>query len=114
MCVDVWTCSLADKISLTVCMCFSVSSVFQRGGQKVSWTALFLLLIGWTFAFISLFLAVAKQITWLDYLYYFSYIKLGVTLVKYVPQVSYTHAHIEYKKWKHMENEMHCSTVAMQ
>lgn len=47
-----------------------------------------LLLIGWTFAFISLFLAVAKQITWLDYLYYFSYIKLAVTLVKYVPQVS--------------------------
>ncbi|KAE8293869.1 Cystinosin [Larimichthys crocea] len=60
--------------------------MYERGGQRVSWMALFLLIIGWTFALISLFLAVAKQITWLDYLYYFSYIKLAVTLIKYVPQ----------------------------
>ena len=26
-------------------------------------------------------------ISWLTYLYYFSYIKLGVTLIKYIPQV---------------------------
>lgn len=50
-------------------------------------TAGFLLVVGWLFALISLFLAVAKEISWLDYLYYFSYIKLAVTLVKYVPQV---------------------------
>uniref|UniRef100_A0A3P9LWF4 Cystinosin, lysosomal cystine transporter n=1 Tax=Oryzias latipes TaxID=8090 RepID=A0A3P9LWF4_ORYLA len=67
--------------------------VYERGDQKVSWMAKLLLLIGWTFAFISLFLAVAKQITWLDYLYYFSYIKLAVTLVKYVPQ-----AYMNYRR----------------
>lgn len=67
-------------------MCKSVSPAFQRGGQRVSWTALCLLLVAWTFALVSLFVAVAKLITWLDYLYYFSYIKLAVTLVKYVPQ----------------------------
>ncbi|XP_070816392.1 cystinosin isoform X1 [Chaetodon trifascialis] len=63
------------------------AAIYERGGQKVSRMALFLLLIGWTFAVVSIFLAVAKWIMWLDYLYYFSYIKLAVTLVKYVPQV---------------------------
>ncbi|XP_068174906.1 cystinosin isoform X1 [Antennarius striatus] len=67
--------------------------VFERGDQKVSSTAKLLLLIGWSFAFVSLFLAVAKQITWLDYLYYFSYIKLAVTLIKYVPQ-----AYMNYRR----------------
>lgn len=66
------------------------SCLLQRGGQKVSWTAKILLLIAWTFALVSLFVAVAKKISWLDYLYYFSYIKLAVTLIKYVPQVSLT------------------------
>lgn len=69
------------------------AAVYERGGQKVSWTAVILLVIGWTFALISLFLAIAKQISWLDYLYYFSYIKLAVTLIKYVPQ-----AYMNYRK----------------
>ncbi|XP_022614975.1 cystinosin [Seriola dumerili] len=69
------------------------AAVYERGGQKVSWTAFFLLLIAWAFALVSLFLAVAKQITWLDYLYYFSYIKLAVTLIKYVPQ-----AYMNYRR----------------
>ncbi|KAF3835623.1 hypothetical protein F7725_028181 [Dissostichus mawsoni] len=55
----------------------SQAAVYERGGQKVSRTAYFLLVVGWTFALVSLFVAVAKQITWLDYLYYFSYIKLA-------------------------------------
>ncbi|XP_074492671.1 cystinosin [Sebastes fasciatus] len=68
------------------------AAVYERGGQKVSCTAWLLLAVGWTFALVSLFLAVAKQISWLDYLYYFSYIKLAVTLIKYVPQ-----AYMNYK-----------------
>ena len=52
--------------------------------SRISWV---LLLISWTFALVSLFVAVAKVITWLDYLYYFSYIKLVITLIKYIPQV---------------------------
>lgn len=62
-------------------------SVVKKGGQKVSKVAIGLLVIGWTFALVTLFVAVANKITWLEYLYYFSYIKLGVTLVKYIPQV---------------------------
>ncbi|XP_076880202.1 cystinosin isoform X2 [Brachyhypopomus gauderio] len=60
--------------------------IYERGGQRVSRMAMFLLAVAWTFAFITLFVAVGQKISWLDYLYYFSYIKLGVTLVKYVPQ----------------------------
>lgn len=69
------------------------AAFYQRGGQTVSWPARGLLLVGWTFALVSLFLAVARVITWLQYIYYFSYIKLGVTLVKYVPQ-----AYMNYRR----------------
>ncbi|XP_041791494.1 cystinosin [Chelmon rostratus] len=80
--------------AVVLCLVYVIqAAIYERGSQKVSWMALFLLLIGWTFAIISLFLAVAKQITWLDYLYYFSYIKLAVTLVKYVPQ-----AYMNYRR----------------
>ncbi|XP_029285747.1 cystinosin [Cottoperca gobio] len=80
--------------AVLLCLVYiSQAAVYKRGGQKVSCTAWFLLVIGWTFALVSLFLAVAKRITWLDYLYYFSYIKLAVTLIKYVPQ-----AYMNYRK----------------
>lgn len=69
------------------------AAVYERGDQRVSRTALVLLVIGWTFALVSLFLAVAKVISWLDYMYYFSYIKLAITLIKYVPQ-----AYMNYRK----------------
>ncbi|KAM4595880.1 cystinosin-like isoform 1-T1 [Polymixia lowei] len=69
------------------------ATIYERGSQKVSRVTIVLLLIGWTFALISLFVAVAKKITWLDYLYYFSYIKLAVTLIKYIPQ-----AYMNYRR----------------
>lgn len=72
-----------------ICQC----AIYERGGQKVSKVAFGLLVIGWTFALVSLFVAVAQKITWLEYLYYFSYIKLGVTLVKYIPQ-----AYMNYRR----------------
>ncbi|XP_042560765.1 cystinosin isoform X2 [Clupea harengus] len=65
-----------------ICQCV----MYEKGGQKVSKVAMFLLAVAWTFALVSLFVAVAGKITWLDYLYFFSYIKLAVTLVKYIPQ----------------------------
>lgn len=65
-----------------VCQC----AIYERGGQKVSRVAIGLLVIAWTFALVTLFVAIANKISWLEYLYYFSYIKLGITLVKYIPQ----------------------------
>ncbi|MCJ8737853.1 hypothetical protein PDJAM_G00028910 [Pangasius djambal] len=61
-------------------------AVYERGGQKVSRVAIFFLVVAWTFALVTLFVAVAQKISWLTYLYYFSYIKLGITLIKYIPQ----------------------------
>ncbi|XP_077058834.1 cystinosin [Siphateles boraxobius] len=78
-----------------ICQC----AIYERGGQKVSKVAIGLLVIGWTFAFVSLFVAVAQKISWLDYLYYFSYIKLGVTLVKYIPQAYMNYCRQSTKGW---------------
>ncbi|XP_053734541.1 cystinosin [Synchiropus splendidus] len=80
--------------AVLLCLIYIIQAfIYERGGQRVSWTAMFLLLVGWTFALVSLILAVTHKITWLDYLYYFSYIKLAVTLVKYVPQ-----AYMNYRR----------------
>ena len=42
----------------------------------------------WLFAAVALVVTLFDKITWLTYLYYFSYIKIGVTLIKYIPQVN--------------------------
>ncbi|XP_069082444.1 cystinosin [Pleurodeles waltl] len=60
--------------------------IYERGSQKVSKVAIGLLLLAWIFAFCTLFVAVSGRITWLQFLFFFSYIKLGITLVKYFPQ----------------------------
>ncbi|XP_034767634.2 cystinosin-like [Acipenser ruthenus] len=74
---------------VVICQC----CLYERGEQRVSKVAIGLLVIAWAFAFFTLFVAVAGTITWLEYLYYFSYIKLGVTLVKYIPQ-----AYMNYRR----------------
>ncbi|KAG7276105.1 hypothetical protein CRUP_026193, partial [Coryphaenoides rupestris] len=80
--------------ALLLCLVYVCqAAVYERGGQTVSRISCVLLAISWTFALVSLFVAVAKVITWLDYLYYFSYIKLGITLIKYIPQ-----AHMNYRR----------------
>nr|CAB3234404.1 cystinosin-like [Phallusia mammillata] len=75
--------------SITIFQCF----IYDRNGQKVSKIAMGLLTAGWLTVFILLFVAVGQKITWLDYLMAFSYLKLGVTLIKYIPQ-----AYMNYKR----------------
>uniref|UniRef100_A0ABM5ENJ0 Cystinosin isoform X1 n=2 Tax=Pogona vitticeps TaxID=103695 RepID=A0ABM5ENJ0_9SAUR len=60
--------------------------IYERGTQKVSATATGLLIIAWIFVFITLAVTVAGKMTWLQFLFYFSYLKLAVTLIKYFPQ----------------------------
>lgn len=67
---------------ITISQCF----IYERGGQKLSKVCMVLVGGAWLFAAVSLVVTLCKKITWLTYLYYFSYIKLGVTLIKYVPQ----------------------------
>uniref|UniRef100_A0A8D2L8M2 Cystinosin, lysosomal cystine transporter n=1 Tax=Varanus komodoensis TaxID=61221 RepID=A0A8D2L8M2_VARKO len=62
--------------------------IYEKANQKVSWVAIGLLVVAWVFVFTTLTVAAVGAITWLQFLFYFSYIKLGVTLVKYFPQVS--------------------------
>ncbi|XP_029906120.1 cystinosin [Myripristis murdjan] len=86
--------------ALLLCLVYVCqAAIYERGGQKVSKVAWVLLLIGWTFALVSLFVAVAKKITWLEYLYYFSYIKLAVTLIKYIPQASMNYRRQSTEGW---------------
>eukprot|EP00731_Ephydatia_muelleri_P018975 Em0011g1015a len=67
--------------------------VFQRDKQKVSIVVIIILVAMWLFIFISLFVAVGKKLQWLEFLYFLSYVKLAVTLVKYIPQ-----AYLNFKR----------------
>lgn len=62
------------------------SLFYERGDQKVSLPCKVLLSCTWLFAAIAFVVTLCHKITWLTYLYYFSYIKIGVTLIKYIPQ----------------------------
>lgn len=61
-------------------------AIYERDHQRVSYTCRAILAAMWLFVFISLIVAGAGSITWLQYLYFFSYVKLAVTLIKYIPQ----------------------------
>ena len=62
----------------------------------MSYVAWIIVALLWLTVFISLFVSVGRKLSWLDFLYVFSYIKLVVTLIKYIPQVHYT---IEYGRF---------------
>jgi cystinosin len=62
--------------------------ILQRGTQKPSWSGVALICLLWLVMFTTLFVSVAGVVDWLDYLYIISYIKLAVTPIKYLPQVS--------------------------
>ncbi|XP_013403521.1 cystinosin [Lingula anatina] len=68
--------------TITIIQCF----IYDRGGQRVSYVARVLLAVAWIVAIVGLILGFCKVITWLTFVYFFSYIKLAITLIKYVPQ----------------------------
>ncbi|KAJ9591669.1 hypothetical protein L9F63_001814, partial [Diploptera punctata] len=68
--------------TLTITQCF----IYERANQKVSWVARGILSIFAIFLLISVILASTEIIDWLDFLYYCSYVKLCITLIKYIPQ----------------------------
>lgn len=74
---------------ITIIQCF----FYERGNQRVSWTARAILAVFAVFVFISLILAWTDVIKWLDFLSYCSYVKLTITLIKYVPQ-----AYMNYRR----------------
>ena len=59
----------------------------QRGKQKVSKIAVILLILMYLVIVVCAIVALAGPLSWLNYLYVLSYIKLAVTVFKYTPQV---------------------------
>ncbi|XP_041447671.1 cystinosin homolog [Drosophila obscura] len=60
--------------------------IYERAGQRVSWTAYSLLSVFAVVVIVAASLAAASVHHWLDFLYYCSYVKLAITIIKYVPQ----------------------------
>ena len=75
---------------------------FQRGGQRVSRLCMVLVAGAALFSGITLIIALCHVITWLTYLMYFSYIKLGVTLIKYIPQVDIVQLLVNKNLWTYL------------
>jgi len=72
----VWACGI------TIIQCV----IYERGNQTVSKVCLAILAAIAVFVVIILILAISSVIVWLDFLFYCSYVKLGITLIKYMPQ----------------------------
>jgi len=68
--------------TVTILQC----AVYERGGQAVSLGCLAILGAIALFVITVIVLAGFAVITWLEMLYYFSYVKLFITIIKYVPQ----------------------------
>ncbi|KAH8354407.1 hypothetical protein KR084_010378, partial [Drosophila pseudotakahashii] len=67
---------------ITILQCF----FYQRAQQRVSYIAYGILAIFAVVVIVSAGLAGGSVIHWLDFLYYASYVKLTITIIKYVPQ----------------------------
>lgn len=72
---------------VTIVQCF----IYERADQRVSITARCILGIFTVLVVVFAILGATDTIHWLDFLYYCSYIKLTITLIKYIPQVRYSY-----------------------
>lgn len=73
--------------------CFVIKYLYyilQKGDQQVSRTAKSIMSFYGLIIVVLLVLVYLQKIVWLDFLYYCSYIKLTITLIKYIPQVCVT------------------------
>lgn len=61
--------------------------ISQQGGQRVSIYGKLFQLIVWVTGAVLGGLAIFGVITWLNFIYFFSYVKLTVTATKYLPQM---------------------------
>ncbi|XP_053971771.1 cystinosin homolog isoform X3 [Hylaeus volcanicus] len=72
---------------ITIVQCF----YYEAGTQRVSTTARIIHGIFTVIVLVTIILAITETLAWLDFLYYCSYIKLCITLIKYVPQAFYNY-----------------------
>lgn len=67
---------------ITIVQCF----IYERGSQTISKTCRILLVLMGLFFVAIMISSFAQALSWLDFLTYASYIKLFITLIKYIPQ----------------------------
>jgi len=67
--------------------------IYDKGGQRLSTTCIVLSSCMLLSIVIVLFLAIFKVVLWMWFFYYLSYIKLAITLLKYIPQ-----AYLNFKR----------------
>lgn len=68
--------------AITIFQCF----IYERGNQSVSRICKFIFVGIFIFLVISLIISLVGVLKYLDFLYFCSYVKLFITLIKYVPQ----------------------------
>ena len=73
--------------------------ILQRGTQKVSTTCR--ILVGCFLLLIldRLYLAIFGTVSWLDWLYFLSMVKIGITLLKYIPQAHFNYQRQSTRGW---------------
>ncbi|XP_027202510.2 lysosomal cystine transporter cystinosin [Dermatophagoides pteronyssinus] len=73
-------------------ICIIQCFLYDRGEQTVSWFARIFLGIVWIgYLVLAIIVASTSWLNMLDYLYIFSYVKLVITIIKYIPQAWYNY-----------------------
>lgn len=78
---------------------FHIFNFLQRGTQKISTTCR--ILVGCFLLLIldRLYLAIFGTVSWLDWLYFLSMVKIGITLLKYIPQAHFNYQRQSTRGW---------------
>ncbi|KAG8227423.1 hypothetical protein J437_LFUL000432 [Ladona fulva] len=77
-----FSCHAAFATAITIIQCF----IYEKGSQTISLTARGILALFFVVLIIMGSLSGANVVHWLDFLYACSYVKLTITLIKYIPQ----------------------------
>ena len=80
---------------LTICQCF----VYERGNQRIARWALAFMASAAGVALLLLILVLCSVFSKLDYVYFFSYVKLLITMIKYVPQAWFNYSRKSTLGW---------------
>ncbi|XP_042230869.1 cystinosin homolog [Homarus americanus] len=73
--------------------------VYERGDQQISKTAKTILAAVILLSLVMVIVSSAAAVQWLDFLYFVSYVKLFITLIKYIPQAYYNYRRKSTSGW---------------
>ncbi|CAG2173854.1 unnamed protein product [Oppiella nova] len=85
----------AFATAITLIQCY----VYERGEQRMSLLGKVFTGVTWTAAGVQLVLCWTGVMSWLTFMYYFSYVKLVVTSVKYLPQAYFNYKRKSTRGW---------------